>query len=388
MSDELTEDALYSMSDEDLETAFQEAKAALDAEPEEEVDVNEGADEIVTNDEIVEPQEEEVEGVEPTEEPVEESDVNDEVVEPTEGDEVVEPEPEVVEETVDVTPEVEEIPKYKVKANGDEFDFTIEELMTLAPKAMDYTKKMQAMSKDRKLISALTENEIGADEINLMIDAFKGDKDAITSMIKKAGIDTLDLDVDSETNYKPTQHGLTEHQLDIKDIESRISGDVEYTKTTNVVNNEWDTGSQQKLFENPGMIEALHSDVKSGVYDVVSQMATKQKLLNPVMGMTDLDYYMSAGKQYYSDKAALEAREAETQRLEAERLQLAQAEQEKIAQAKAEQKRQADLKTQAANRKAAAPTGKTAGQKATINYLDDDNDEKFNDWYKNLQASL
>lgn len=389
MSEEITEDALYDMSDEDLEAAFQEAKASLNDEivdePVEDVVVNESVEAVdePTVDDVVEDVVEVV-----TEEPVVESEevteeVIDDKVEVTSEDKEIVPE-EVVEPVVE---EIKEPSKHKVKANGSEFDFTVDELVTLAPKAMDYTKKMQEIAPWRKTISALQENELGQDDVNLMIEAIKGDKDAITSLIKKAGIDTLELDTEAELEYTPKDYGLSENQLDIRDIESKISNDVEYVKTTNVVNNEWDSASQQELFKQPAMIEALHIDVKSGVYDVVSKMATKQKLLNPVMGMSDLDYYRAAGQVYTQDKARAEVAEQEALKAEQERQATYKAEQDAIALAKATAQKQEELKAQAANRKAAAPTGKTAGQKTVIDYLED-NDEKYDEWYKKLQASL
>ena len=90
------------------------------------------------------------------------------------------------EEEVDETVKAEAtIRTHRVKADGDEFEFTDEELIALAPKAMNYTKKMQEIAPYRKRISAMKDNNITEDDFNLMMDVFKGNKDAISIILKR-----------------------------------------------------------------------------------------------------------------------------------------------------------------------------------------------------------
>ena len=65
--------------------------------------------------------------------------------------------------------EVQAPTTYKIKANGLEYDFTIDEMQMLASKGMDYTKKMQVIAPYRKTIDAIQENGITQDDINLFI---------------------------------------------------------------------------------------------------------------------------------------------------------------------------------------------------------------------------
>ncbi len=263
---------------------------------------------------------------------------------------------------VEVTKSETKEDSYKVKANGQEYDFSLEELQQLAPKAMDYTKKMQEIAPWRKSISALKDNGMSETDVNLMIDAMKGDKSAIAEVLKKTSVDALDIDTDSKEEYQPKQYGKDESLSAIEDIVSNISRDAEYATTERVIDGEWDNASRTTMAENPEMISGLHDDVKSGVYSKVAPMAAKMKALSDG-SKSDLEYYMEAGKQFYAkaeNTAQVEVPKVDT--------------------------KQKDIKEMSNKRKAATPTKSNAGKRDVINYLDDENDEDYDKWYKDLQA--
>ena len=385
------ETALYNMSDEELESAFKEAKAEMDSPDVVEDDTVDEIDEVVVDDveepDVDEDEVDEIEEIDATEQPDEDSDTDGTEIEdggePGESDEPddLEEGTEDVEDKDEEVAEVEEVAKYKVKANGNEFDLTAEELIKLAPKAMDYTKKMQEIAPWRKTISALKENNIEHADINLMIDALKGNPDAVTAMLKKAGVDALTLDTEKESTYTPKEYGLSDQALDIKDLESRISGDAEFSITTNVVNEQWDYKSRDEMFKNPKMIEGLHSDIKSGTYDKVSPMASKLKMLDGGM-KSDLEYYKEAGRTYFEGLNAEEATKT-AQVAQEKAAQETEAKAAEVKRVKDAQTKQAKVKADAKVRKAAAPVARKAG-KSVIDYLDD-SDDSFDDWYKQLQ---
>lgn len=391
--DELSveQEALYEMSDEELDLAFKEAKNAMNEEPEETVE--DDVEDIVEDEPEVEEVEEDEEIEDDTEQPEEDSDLDNQAEDEEVEEDIVE-DPEAADETVDDKSDIveekpveaEAKPKlYKVKANGTEFEFTDEELMQLAPKAMNYTQKMQEIAPWRKTISALKDNDIGEDDINLMIDVLKGNKEAITEVVKKAGLDTMDIDTENNS-YERKQYGRSETELAIEDVVNTIAKDPEYKITQHVVDSQWDSNSRQKLAENPDMISGLHDDIKSGVFDQVSPMAMKMKVLDGAK-KSDIDYYIEAGSQYYRDKQVREQAETlvlqESKEAEDKLLQ----EKKVVEDVKKREVKQTTVKKAANKRKAAAPTRKAAGKKDVIDYLDD-SDEKFDDWYKKLEASL
>ena len=381
----MTEDQIWNMSDEDLESAFLEARAngieATSGDEDVIADYNQEQEEI--NDNLEQPTDEasddDLTTTDGTEEPSTEA--SEETTATTdEGTETADENTEEEEETE--TKEVAEPQSYKFKANGKEYEFTPDEMLIQFPKifgqAMDYTKKTQALKPWRKTIDALESANLSHDQINLMIDVFKGDKNAIAEVIKRTGIDALDLDPEN-SRYVPNDYGRDDAALDIKEVVDEISGDAEYAVTNRILLKDWDERSFKEFTKDPSMIKKLHMDVKDGTYDKVQAIADKLKVLDRGM-KSDLDYYFQAGTQYYRDQneAMIRARAAEEQKQAREQKLAKQAE---INRVKETQQKQQAVIEKVEIRKAASPTKSNAGQKKVIDYLDD-SDEAYEEWYK------
>ena len=270
-----------------------------------------------------------------------------------------------------------QVVKKKFVANGQEFEFTEQEMLEqfeiVFGQAMDYTKKTQKMAPFRKMISALEEEGITSEQLNTAIDALKGNKQAIQTLLKENEIDPFSLSTDQENGeeYSPTDYGKNDTQLGIQDVISKISGDREYEITANVIDEQWDAASRNALASNPSMIEGLHSDIKSGVYDKVAPVAMKMKVLD---GNTksDIEYYMLAGEEVLGSEQDSGKPEQSVDELN----KAAQDADDNFDQASSEAQR----------KRSATPTRKRADRKTVVDYLDDD-DEAFESWYKKLQAS-
>lgn len=412
----MNEDNLWDMSDDELEAAFKEAQASQDSpetemeaealpEPdfeESEPSVEEDTDEEVSLDEDTE--EEIDDGPEqPEDEDLEDSghDTSDE----SETDDATEedgeaPDSDDLDEDSDVDDEPssdeadeddeEEQPvqSYKFRANGKDYEFSSEEIVDQFPKifgqAMDYTKKMQTIKPWRKTIDAIEGAELNHDDVSLMIDVLKGDKDAITEVLKRTGTDTLELDTETESKYVAKDYGRDDSALAIKDIVDDISQDVEYATTHNVLSKQWDESSWNVMAQNPEMIRLLHTDVKSGMYDTLQPLAEKLKVYDGAK-KSDLDYYKEAAQQHFAQTAEQEAYEERMAEKQAKR-EAAEAEKARLAEVKAKSQKRTATKQASVKRKAAAPT-KSAASRDVIDYLDD-SDEAFDDWYKRLQDDM
>ena len=384
----MTEERLYSLSDEELEKAFLDAKEneqyaeadepiqeseevyedeeieIMEQPGEDEDSVEEGAtstDEVETETEstadTTKPDKEVVEG---DEDPIEDDNLEDEIVDEAQ----------------------KEHQELAFKANGREYKFTQDEIMAQFPKifgqAMDYTKKTQAMKPWRKTIDAIEEAKLGHDEINLMIDVMKGNKEAIAEVLKRTGVDSLEIDTEN-SKYTPNDYGRDDKALAIKDIIEEISVDREYETTHKVLSKEWDEKSFNKMTDNPELIRLLHNDVKSGTFDKVQAVAEKIKVFDRGL-KTDLEYYelasMEIAQQYQEEQRR--AYDVERQRLDREARLAKQAEIERV---RKTQERQKEVEVKAVERKAATPTSRKAVSSKVVDYLDD-SDEAFEDWYK------
>lgn len=372
----------WDMSDEALEEAFRNAKA-------------DGASPITDIEDNYE-EEEEVK----LEHPIEDSDDNDgtEIVELDDGidepakldapdgdvDEEVEPTEDPVEDKID---EVQEVQKYKFKANGKEYEMTDDEMKSQFPKifgqAMDYTKKTQAMKPWRQTIDAIESAKLSHEDVSLMIDVLRGDKQAIAEVIKRTGTDALDIDTEN-SKYTPKSYGRDETALAIKDVIDEISADKEYDITHKILSKEWDDKSFAEFTKDPELIRQLHIDVKSGMYNQVQPIAEKLKVFDRGR-KTDLDYYLQAAGELFTEQDAEKQRQAaiENQRVQVAAKADRQAEIERV---KATQQAREKTTEKVDARKAAAPVKAVSGTKKVMDYLDD-SDEAFEEWYKKMDSS-
>lgn len=264
----------------------------------------------------------------------------------------------------------------KFKANGQDFSFTQDEILaqfeTVFGQAMDYTQKMQKIAPYRKMISALESEGVSSEQLNIAISALKGDTGAIQEILKLNKIDNFDLTPeDDAAPYQTTDYGKNETQLGIEEITQKIQSDPEYKMTVDIIDQQWDNDSRETIASNPQMIAGLHNDIRNGVYEVVAPAATKLKILD---GNTksDIEYYMLAGEQLRQE--ALKHSESENTVDSLNKQTQDVIDKSEAASSEAEAKRKAGA------------TSSRADRKGVIDYLDDD-DEKFESWYKKLQDS-
>lgn len=402
-------DDLWDLEDEALEAAFKEAKAAQQS-PETEIEdensfesvedaENATDEEVASEDDAFDGHEQpdsdesdiqnsdhnsEEEG---EEEPSDDPAPSGESDSPDQADE--QQEESSTEEDNDSDDSEQPVQSYKFRANGKEYEFSSDEIVDQFPKifgqAMDYTKKMQAIKPWRKTIDAIEGAKLSHDDVNLMIDVLKGDKGAISEVLKRTGVDTFDLSTADESDpYVANDYGRSDSAIALNDVLDEIKGDVEYGRTHSILGKEWDDASWDVVSQNPEMIRLLHTDVKSGMYDTLQPLAEKLKVYDGGK-KSDLDYYKAAAQQHFSSIAEEESRSA--QRAEAEKAQQArEAEEARKREAAAREAKRTSNAQASAKRKAAAPT-RTAASRGVVDYLDD-SDEAFEDWYKKLQDSL
>ena len=399
---------LYDLSDEELEAAFEEVKAAQDFSDVNEV-TEDVSDDVDVEDEDIEPETEEEteeEYDESLEQPEddqdsdsddstedEEDDESDEDAEETDEDdpdeESEEDEAEPTEEETETKDEVQPVQKRKFKANGREYELSDEEILKQFPQvfgqAMDYTRKMQKIKPYRQMIDAWEQENLTQEDLNLAIDVLKGNKEAISTVLKRTGVDTIDLDPAEEQNYVPKSYGRDEVTLNISEVVDKISSEPEYETTRRILSKEWDDASWSEFQKDPSKIEALHTDVKSGVYQQVQPIADIMKVQDGGR-MSDLDYYIAAAQKYFANaenERVMQSKEAERQtQLAAEK-----AEKERITQVKAERAKVNKVKANKAKRKAATTSKKVVKSTKPVDYLDD-SDEAFEEWYNKLQDSM
>lgn len=372
---------LYDLSDEDLEAAFKAAKEEVGTE---DVDTT---DDVQDTSDYEDTSESNEDIIEENDESEDEPDVEDDGVE---VEEESDDEGEEVEETTDADTEDEKVPEepvtHKFKANGKEYEITDEEMRTQFPKvfgqAMDYTKKLQAMKPWRKTIDAMEQAKLSHSDVNLMIDVLKGDKEAIAVVLKRTGVDTLDIDTEKDPNYVAKDYGRDESVLALQDTIDSISADPEYSVTKRIIDSDWDDASWNQLKASPEKIKQLHIDVKSGLYAKLAPLAEKQKLFDGG-SKSDIDYYISAAREYFAKQGRMEGQRLANENQQAVTNQVVQ-QQKRIDKVKTEERKRSADRVAAEQRKAAAPSVGSRAKPRTVDYLVA-SDEDFEEWYKNLE---
>lgn len=332
MAKEYTEEELYEMSDDELESAV---KALRTESFEDNEDNNDNIPNQGDKDGLQEEKEEDLDSIKESE-PSSKSDTQEE-------------------EDSSVTEEEPTSQRYKVKANGMEYDFDVDELLKLAPKALDYTKKTQYIAPYRKVISAMEDNGISQEDINLFIDMKKGDKNAIAKFLDTTQIDSFDLPSKEEINYTPNNY--TKELAPVDELLNSIGSERVYTKTSNAIKS-FDKASIDMLNNTPEYLQGLQEDIDSGIYDAVMPNAHKMAVLDNFRKPM-LAYYAEAGQEYYESLA-------------------------KQAQSEAESKKMRETTRKSNRQKAGIPSNVGETVKSDINSYMDISDEEFWKWRKSI----
>lgn len=288
------------MSDEDFlnsdlpEYDEEVSEASAPAEESEETDEEDSGREIEEVEEVLEE--------ETTEEGVD-TDTEETVEEVTEE---VEPEEETTEESeIDYKAAYEEITK-PFKANGKEIKVdNIEEAITLMKMGANYNKKMVAIKDNLKYLKMLeNHNLLDQDKLSYLIDLDKKDPNAINKLIKDSGIDPLEVDVDNEVDYTPKSYSVSDSQIELDSVLEELRGSEGYSKTIDIIGNQWDAQSRDVFRNEPNLIKAINSHVEAGIYDQVITQVEKRRMFGELQGLSDLEAYKLVGDEMFVNSEA------------------------------------------------------------------------------------
>lgn len=202
-----------------------------------------------------------------------------------------------VENSTDDEPKVQ--PQvHKVKAYGQTMNFTTDELVKLAPKALHFTKKLQELAPFRRSISAMQENNISEDDINQFIEMKKGNKTAIANFLNKANIDAYDviaIDDSDKQQYQPSKYGREQNAL--TQISDELAHHPRVAELHSYINT-LDKESKNRLAQNPDVLQVLMSNIENGYFDIIAPEANKRAFLDGNRKPA-IEYYADVAKEYY-----------------------------------------------------------------------------------------
>jgi len=199
------------------------------------------------------------------------------------------------------------------KANNTEMHVeNVEDAITLMKMGANYNKKMRGLKPHMKIIKMLDNNDLlDEDKLNFLIELDKKDPDAITKLIKDSGIDPLNVDVETKTDYQPKTYTVDDKEVELDAVLEDIQDTPAYADTIDIISNKWDQNSKQLLFNEPAIIKVINEHVESGVYNEIASVMERDKALGKLNGVSDLEAYkitgerMQANNEFNSQKNSL-----------------------------------------------------------------------------------
>ena len=287
MDDDQFESALgeYTPPTEPVEEAETSEPEEVDSLDEEEVESSEDAD--------IEPED--------TSEEVEEN-TDDEEVETDETEDEAEEEDseEPAEETEDTpSTDLEELFK-PFKASGKEVSVkSVDEALKLMKMGVDYSVKLHGFKQHKGTIKTLQTNEIDEAQLNYLIDLKNGNPQAISKLLADHKLDPMEMEVEENSSYTPSDHSVSQSQVDLDDVIERIQSTTSFSTTSDIVTNQWDATSKQAVFKDPSILELLNEHVSNGTYDRVTNEVQRVRMFGGLNGLSDLEAYDQVGKQMH-----------------------------------------------------------------------------------------
>ena len=249
-------------------------------------------DSAPVNEDVVEEVHEEEELVEQDEDIQDEPTDEESVEEETDGDEP------------EVTPEVEEDYKrilHPFKANGGEVQVrNVDEAIQLMQMGANYTKKMQALQPNLKVLKTLEKQGL-LDEakLNYLIDLSKGDPKAVAKLVKEANPEWSQ--VDEEEEYVPNNHQVSETAIQLEQVLDEVESTPTGARCIDVVGNQWDDGSKAILTKEPALIAQLNEQMQMGIFDKINAEVQHVRMFGGLVGKSDFEAYRIVGAQMFQE---------------------------------------------------------------------------------------
>jgi len=185
------------------------------------------------------------------------------------------------------------------KANGRTVELkTPEEAIQLMQMGANYTKKMQELVPQRKLLTMLTQNGLDEGKLSYLIDLDKKNPEAIKKLLKDSGVDPMEIDTSIEPAYREGNHRVSDEEVNFQQTLEDMQSTPERVATINTINGDWDQVSKEALWKNPEIMTIIHGQRETGVYDqIVTEVARRRTLGQIPNNIPFLQAYRTIGDE-------------------------------------------------------------------------------------------
>jgi len=192
----------------------------------------------------------------------------------------------------------DKIMPFDISVNGMKVRATMEELEAGFKKGMNYTQKMQEIAPHRQDMNLMAEHGLNTADLNLLIEAKKGNKDALGKLIANAKVDTMEIDAEASQDYTPENYAKPVANVEMEQVKSEILADTEVAPSVENALQTMPEDMYEMVSSNAMGMNSLYSDMKSGMYEKVMPEVLKQQALYGVREPT-IQTYLSVAKQYF-----------------------------------------------------------------------------------------
>jgi hypothetical protein len=170
------------------------------------------------------------------------------------------------------------------KADGKTIELrNVDEAVKLMQMGANYTRKMQSLSGQRKIITMLENNELlDEGKLSFLIDLEKKNPAAIQKLLRESGVDPLSIDTTGEDTYRAGNHAVTDNEVRFRSVLDELSSSDTGKTTLQEINSSWDDASKEIIWENPEVVTAIHEQRESGLYAKITAEMERQTMLGAI----------------------------------------------------------------------------------------------------------
>lgn len=174
------------------------------------------------------------------------------------------------------------------QANGKTIELKDEgEALKLMQMGANYTRKLQELAPHRKTLMMLQNNDLmDESKLSFLIDLDKKNPEAIKKLIKDAGIDIQDLDMDGEIDYQAGNHAVTDQEVGFRTVMEEVASTPAGKETIALVNQDLDQASKEALWQQPELLTILHEQREAGIYDRIKAEVDRRRTLGTIAAST------------------------------------------------------------------------------------------------------
>ena len=174
---------------------------------------------------------------------------------------------------------------------------TPEKLQESINKSLDYHKKTAELSQWRGNIEVIEQGGLTRDDLILLSEAKKGNKEALAALAGQSDIDLFDVSEDDAQNFAPSQHYATEQEIAINDAAEEIQNDPVVSEQFVQYIPDMPNDFKELLNTDANALRGFADDIKTGVAQEIYGEALSAQAM---YGGDFLTHYQSVGQRLFS----------------------------------------------------------------------------------------